>query len=117
MNQKITAYHYSYETGLFAGTSLAFIEYGYDHYIKPQCATFTPLPEFDSATQQCRYLAEHDRWAVEAIPEEPGNDTEATPTMPSELSEASSSVIDEQTHSAQAKPGAMRRLLNRLSSR
>ncbi|WNJ96528.1 hypothetical protein RND59_05385 [Vibrio ruber] len=63
-----TAYHYSSESGLFVGTSTVFIEDGYDHYIKPQCATFTPPQEFDSTTQQCRYLRESDSWTVEYIP-------------------------------------------------
>ncbi|MDW6005507.1 hypothetical protein [Vibrio mangrovi] len=110
MNRKTAAYHYSYESNLFVGTSTVFIEHGYDHYIKPQCATFTPPPEHDSTTQQCRYLRESDRWEVEAIPE-------AEQETQSDLLGSESSVTNEQTSSGQSKPGAMRRLLNRLTSR
>lgn len=117
MNNRITAYHYSSESGLLVGTSPVFIEYGYDHFIKPQCATFTPPPEFDSATQQCRYLPDRDSWQVEAMSEVTAEQTETSASTQAELSEEPSSVTDQQELSAPAKPGAVRRLLNRLSSR
>ncbi|WP_051680518.1 hypothetical protein [Vibrio rhizosphaerae] len=117
MNKKITAYHYSSESGLLVGTSPAFIEYGYDHYIKPQCATFTSPPEFDSATQQCRYLPESDSWQVEARSEVKEEQTETSLSTQAEPSGDAPSITDQQTLSAPAKPGAVRRLLNRLTSR
>ncbi|SIO94779.1 hypothetical protein [Vibrio spartinae] len=66
MNEQM-AYHYSFESGLFVGVSTVFIEHGYENPIKPQCSTFTPLPEFNSATQRCRYISDRDNWNVEII--------------------------------------------------
>ncbi|RQW64041.1 hypothetical protein [Vibrio viridaestus] len=62
------AYHYSFKTCLFTGTSKVFPDQGYQDCVLPQFATWTALPEYNSDIQQCRYDKENDSWLIEVIP-------------------------------------------------